>query len=259
MKRFIVTDLPIDKTIELSDEEARHARDVLRSPSGQIVELLNGQGQAVLAELHFSPSKKKGVLAKALHPLQKRHESPGETIPVHLAAAVIKGEAMHWLLEKCVELGVQSFTPLLSERVVPNLKHKGPESFRLRWQKISDQALKQCGRLRRMEVHSVQPLDHWSLASHPHLLLTEPELETNGRSLVEVCHTDLPECTLITGPEGGWSSKDLEQMINNSTQQWLQYIDMGPVTLKAETAAIAAVSVLASHFRSKHPSNQLKT
>ena len=64
---------------------------------------------------------------------------------------MLKADAMSWAIEKAVELGVSRLTPVIADHCVVKLT-KGPTEFRERWQRIADQALKQCGRLERMTI-----------------------------------------------------------------------------------------------------------
>jgi RsmE family RNA methyltransferase len=73
--------------------------------------------------------------------------------------AVLKSQAMEWVIEKSVELGVEEVIPVLTAHTVVQIKNKGPELFQERWQKIADQALKQCGRLNQMVIHKPVTFD----------------------------------------------------------------------------------------------------
>ena len=66
--------------------------------------------------------------------------------------AVLKGPSMEWVIEKSVELGVKLFIPVITDHTVVQFKSKGPEVFKERWQKIADQALKQCNRLKKWKL-----------------------------------------------------------------------------------------------------------
>ena len=73
-------------------------------------------------------------------------------MPVFLEVAVLKGQAMEWVVEKAVELGVEALCPFFSVHGLVKTGQKTPAEFAARWQRIADQALKQCGRNAAMKV-----------------------------------------------------------------------------------------------------------
>lgn len=85
-------------------------------------------------------------------------ESP---IFLALAACLIKGEKFELVVQKAVELGVNRLVPLSSENTVVKLEARKAAACRERWQKIADEAAKQCGRTRLMTVEGVKPLNLW--------------------------------------------------------------------------------------------------
>ena len=66
----------------------------------------------------------------------------------------LKGDAMDWVVEKSVELGVRNLQPVVTDHTVVQMDKKGPKVV-ARWQKIADEALKQCGRLQRMDFQPI--------------------------------------------------------------------------------------------------------
>ena len=122
------------------------------------------------------------------------------------------------------------------------MKNKGPEAFRERWQKIADQALKQCGRLDRIEVRAPVDLDEW-LSHHPSSENT-PRLWCDEAARTTVKPTQLAAwlasdalrqaqgLRILIGPEGGWSEGERHELERSGIK-----ISLGPWVLRGETAA----------------------
>jgi 16S rRNA (uracil1498-N3)-methyltransferase len=170
---------------------------------------------------------------------------------VVLELSVLKGDAMEWVVEKAVELGVSALVPVLAERTVVQMGRKGPESFRERWQKIADQALKQCGRLDRMAIGVPSRLEELLRNTPPaeNRIYFDEEARAEAPTLWGVLTGGLPQTPvrLLIGPEGGWAPPE-RRMIEASRAQ---SASLGPLVLRAETAAIAAVSLLTAALRDR--------
>jgi 16S rRNA (uracil1498-N3)-methyltransferase len=154
---------------------------------------------------------------------------------------------MGWVIEKAVELGVKVLTPVITDHTVVQLKAKGPESFQHRWQKIADQALKQCGRLERMEIEA--PIDFETLLLQPFqgVRFWGDEASQAQAPFLLDCETlslnEHPHRILI-GPEGGWSHSERLLLEKGARRDQTQRICLGPQVLRAETAALFAVSMI---------------
>ena len=235
----------------MPETEAHHATKVLRLRDGEIIEALDGKGHKMLATLrvHKGP-----VRLEYLEPLSTNPDSEKETrvVPTLLEMAVLKGEAMEWVIEKAVELGIQEVIPVLTAHTVVQMKNKGPESFRERWQKIADQALKQCGRLDRMEVKTPIALEILVSSNLPGLRLWCDEASKNDAPFLLDYLDSLPAENLsnlrvLIGPEGGWSQNERILLGNGQFASPIVRIGLGPYILRAETAALLAISLAMSH------------
>ena len=156
MRRALSGPLPLKPgtLVSLDEAEARHLISVLRMGPGDEVELLDGKGLKAKATLVFQGKKVLAETTEAPHT-----DSRYVSTPNHLCMSIIKGDAMEWVVEKAVELGVRSLTPVETEFTVVKIHKKGAEAFQERWQRIADQAIKQCGRLDRMTIHSPVAFD----------------------------------------------------------------------------------------------------
>lgn len=251
MKRVLCPQLPKPhRPATLSEDEANHAVRVLRLRDGDTVEAIDGQGHSTPAILRLHGDTARLELASGASP---RVEAANAIVPLVLEMAVLKGDAMEWVVEKAVELGVHALCPVLTAHTVVQIKNKGPEAFRERWQKIADQALKQCGRLERLRIEAPTDLElliahHPSTARVPRYWCDEasvanaPELHTKLSGSLQY-----DEVRLLIGPEGGWSEEERGWLATSSEK-----VQLGPLILRAETAALYGVSLLTAALRASN-------
>ena len=241
--------LPLTR-VTLPEAEAHHAINVLRIKDGETVEAIDGEGLCLKVIIRISGKTAYLETAGSTPPAAK--ESTISTKLV-LETAILKSDAMEWLVEKCVELDASAILPLITDHTVVRINAKGPDKFRDRWQKIADQALKQCGRLKRLEVHT--PITLTALLSELPPTLQSTRLwcdeETCNKNdapfimdwlLDNKLGKNLDEIRLLIGPEGGWSTAEQKFLTNHSHD--IHRISLGKTILRAETAGIFAVSVI---------------
>lgn len=250
MKRLLCPELPKPgQPVELPESEARHALHVLRLRNGDLVEAMNGQGQSQITEIKIIQGKP--FLQFTQQKSQLPRMSQDQVLPIELNMAVLKGEAMEWTVEKAVELGVKVFCPIVTTHSVVQIQKKGPEAFQERWQKIADQALKQCGRLERMIIELPSTMDA-RVPHQPHdrshlSLFCNEAARDEATQLLGLLESSQPikKVTLWIGPEGGWSQNERTLLQKAGHKP----VSLGPLVFRAETAALFSISVCASHFR----------
>jgi 16S rRNA (uracil1498-N3)-methyltransferase len=253
MKRLLCPELPKPgRAVILPETEATHAVRVLRLRDGDHVEAIDGKGGSAKVVLRVRGDV---VKAEYVQGAQRPGATAGDNqvVPIALEMAVLKGDAMEWVIEKSVELGVRRLIPVLTKHAVVQMKNKGPEAFQQRWQKIADQALKQCGRLKSMRVEKPVELEEL-LASDtqgPRLWCDEKLSGSASPDLIQSLQDVdrfADEIRLLIGPEGGWSDQERELLSRSPNTR---PINLGPLVLRAETAALFGVSLIAATLRSK--------
>ena len=168
-------------------------------------------------------------------------------LPVTLTIAVYKFDRMEWAIEKATELGVAAIAPVITQRTE---KHLGDAAANRaeRWRRIVHEAAQQS---RRSDVPLI--LEPVRLAARvkttaygTRIVLAEQERTTALCSLVneavELAGDEMPSLELAIGPEGGWAPAEEALFDANGWKP----ASLGPRILRAETAAIAALSVVAS-------------
>ena len=209
---------------------ARHVQ-VLRLQPGDALTLFDGRGGEYDAVVEHMGRSEVRVQVGTHHPVERE-----TAVAVHLALAMPANERMDWLVEKATELGVASIQPLVSERSVLRLAGERAQKKQAHWQSIAIAACEQCGRNRVPQVHAVQPLAAWLASQRDAGWMLS--LATGTRALAQRA---IPaSVTLLSGPEGGLSSGEEEAAL---ARGWTP-VNLGPRVLRAETAPLAALSLL---------------
>jgi len=215
----------------INGKPAHHLSLVLRVSAGQTIVLFNGDGHDYVADV-VRPGKKDVVL-KVSSRLPGIRES---SLKITVVQALSRGERMDQTLQKCTELGVAAFQPLISERVEVRLKADKLARRLDHWRAVVVSACEQSGRAVVPGVREPLGLAQWlALRSPACRLVLAPGAET---ALAKV---ELPdELALLTGPEGGFSQAELDHMGSHGVRS----VSLGPRILRTETAAPAAVAIL---------------
>ncbi|MGH2518003.1 MAG: RsmE family RNA methyltransferase, partial [Ktedonobacterales bacterium] len=139
--RFLLREQPLIPSVELSlpDDIAHQARDVLRLVPGDTLRLLDGTGGEYPAAI--TALDRKHVTVRVGERLMGRADP---AVRVVLCQGMLKAAKYEWVLQKCTELGVAEFVPLLTERAVAATDELSPAK-RDRWERILAEAVEQSG------------------------------------------------------------------------------------------------------------------
>lgn len=168
-------------------------------------------------------------------------------LPVTLVMAVFKFDHMEWALEKATELGVAAIAPVIARRTEKHLAEAAAKRAE-RWLKIVHEAAKQSRRSDVPFLHDPVPLAARAKApaAGTRIVLAEQERTTTLRAIVEeaveASGDEMPAIEIAIGPEGGWAPAEEALFDANG---W-RAASLGPRILRAETAAISALAVVAS-------------
>ena len=228
--------LVVTETLALDDEAASHIGRVLRMSPGEQVCLFNGGGEDFLAEI-ISASKK-NVSVKVLSSSANNSESP---LHIHLGQVISRGDRMDFTIQKSVELGVSTITPLFSERCGVKLSGERLEKKIHQWQKIVIGACEQSGRSRVPEIRPAMSLEAWCGEQTDALKLNLHPRAAHGIGGLAL---ETSKVRLLIGPEGGLS----ENEILKTEQDAFTDVLLGPRVLRTETAALTAISALQLKF-----------
>ena len=218
--------------LELSPEASHHVAVVLRMQVGEGFILFADSNQEFSVAIASISKKKVVVQVESVKTISR--ESP---LSIHLAQCISKGERMEWVVQKAVELGVCSITPIISQHVAVKLDKDRLEKKIASWQAIAVGACQQSGRNWVPRVHKPLGLGEWLAKEDSALkLVLDPEANSSWPDL----SLSISSLSLLVGPEGGLSVEEVSQ----ARSCGFQSIALGPRVLRTETAAICALSVL---------------
>jgi 16S rRNA (uracil1498-N3)-methyltransferase len=232
--------LATHSTLVLPAGAARHVQ-VLRMQPGDELTLFDGNGGEYAAKVERMGRSE--VTVQVEHHLAVEREAPRA---VHLAIGMPANERMDWLVEKATELGVASIQPLMTARGVLRLAGERADKKRAHWEAIAIAACEQCGRNRLPLIHPVRALGGWidtpPIDDAERFVLSLAERSCNMREIRERASTTaLRGACVLSGPEGGLSAAEEQDAIARGFAP----LTLGPRVLRAETAALAALALLA--------------
>jgi len=227
-----------DGIITITDPLLGHLRKSLRVAAGE--ELCVGDGAGRRYRLRIVTVTGREIQGRVLDERTAptlRHPS------VILGQAVLKGDRMDWVIQKSTELGVAAIVPLVSDRVIARPRAERVAVQQERWQRIALEAAQQAERWDVPVVHAPEPADTWFAGAEGHVKLMLVE-RAEAQSLAAVALPDgAPSViSLCIGPEGGWTVGEQ----NAGRELGFLPVALGERILRAETAAIAAVTIVQS-------------
>ena len=238
MRRFFIHPKELsNSTPALADDEAKHIKNVLRLKPGDNIRLFDGSGREYDAEIiTLSDSS---VEVSILHRIASI-DNP--SVEITFAQAFLKARKMDLLLRQLTELGISKWIPFIAKRSVPKPNTKHLFTRAERWEKIVIEALKQSNRVRFTEIGETVSFENiLGLAPEHDLKIVFWENESkplNGSlsSYTGPCRKILA----MMGPEGGFTLEEIE----DAKAAGFVTATLGPRTLRAETASIAACALL---------------
>ncbi|MBQ1416466.1 MAG: 16S rRNA (uracil(1498)-N(3))-methyltransferase [Selenomonas sp.] len=236
MRRLFYKGLLAD-TIEITGSDAHHLMHVMRAKAGQKVTVVDDAGQVALMEM--TAFREEAVTLTLKERLAANTESPLELV---LAQCLLKADKMDYVVQKAVELGVTEIIPVKSHNCVVRYDAKKAAARQERWQKIAAEAAKQCGRTALTEVTPITDLsklltDNGGTETTEIVFCYENEEDNTVKSCLQAAQGK--RLVLLIGPEGGFTLEEAAQVQASGGKA----VTLGPRILRAETAAVAAVTV----------------
>ena len=226
-------------TISISESERHHLLNVLRLKADDEVEVLDGEGNRYIASLcdtRTAPLQAK-ILQHQFHP----HTPPYVT----LFQALPKFDKMDLIVQKTTEIGVNKIAPMICQRSIP--KSVVQQKRTVRWQRIANEAAKQCRRPHFVHVMAPQRLGE-CLGGVNHLdlliLLWEGEKRQGLKEMLRN-HGEAKSVGIFVGPEGGFTDEEVGMALQNGCLP----VTLGENILRTETAAIVSVASVMYELR----------
>ena len=226
-------------TVRISESERHHLLNVLRLKADDRVEVFDGEGHRYIASLcdtRTAPLQAK-ILQHQFHP----HTPPYIT----LFQALPKFDKMDLIVQKTTEIGVNEIAPMICQRSIP--KSVVQQKRTVRWQRIANEAAKQCRRPHFVHVMAPQRLEE-CLGGVNHLdlliLLWEGEKQQGLKEILRN-HGEAKSVGLFVGPEGGFTDEEVGVALQNGCLP----ATLGENILRTETAAIVSVASVMYELR----------
>jgi 16S rRNA (uracil1498-N3)-methyltransferase len=230
-RRWIADEASGDKAALVGDH-ADHLVRVLRARVGQEFDISTAAGvrRGKITSLNNHRVE-----------LELGEEVPGSSLfEITLLLSIFKFDPMEWAIEKCTELGVSRFVPVIARRTDSHLAAASVKRAE-RWRRIARQASEQSRRSSPPEIAEPARLPAALVESAGfRIVLAESERRNMLCDMVE--RTLSSEIVLAIGPEGGWTDSELQLYRENG---WIS-ASLGQTILRAETAAIAATAIVSA-------------
>ncbi len=208
--------------VELDAAQANYLGNVLRLKEGSELLVFDGASGEWLARI-VEAGKKSMTLT-----VERRTREPEGIPDVWLAFAPVKRTQTDWLVEKATELGVARLVPVITRRtIVERVKLERLEA-------IAIEAAEQCGRTRLPEIAEPVSLAEFLKDNNRGLYFAD---ETGGAPAAEAFKPG--PASILIGPEGGFTPEERDAV---RAAPGAVAISLGPRTLRAETAALAALA-----------------
>ncbi len=239
MRRFFFDpDRRLAELVTLSEQESYHIARVLRLQRDTKIELIDGGGglfTAIIVDVGRT------VTCRIVG---QRMMVEGERVSLWVGQGLLKGKKMDSTVQQCTELGVTRLSPFVSSRCQGRPDEMQGRRKSDRWERIVLSACKQCGRAQQMDIDEVRDFAAMlALVDQDvhtlRLIFWEEEAEVH---LHEAMQTDqaIDRACILLGPEGGFARTEIAA----AREQGWQTVSLGSRILRAETATLAAVSLV---------------
>ncbi len=234
---FIDPSLVAGPEVSLTGSEAHHIKNVLRLKPGDGLKLFDGTGFEYEAAIVRVSAKK--VTVEIQH---KARLAVPSGVQIIVAQAFLKEKKMDDLVRKLCELGMTQWVPFFSRRSIARPDAKRLEARSQRWQRIATEAVKQCRRVDTPQIAGARSFEEMlDFSQNCDLRIVFWENESSPLT-ADRSSNDNPvkKILLMLGPEGGFSDQEIQRLQNSGFIS----AGLGPRILRAETATIAAVSLV---------------
>lgn len=233
MRRLFIPGILADEVI-VTGTDAHHLGYALRSREGDRYIVADKDGKTAVMEITGFTADT--VTLKLIEHIEADTESP---IALTLAMCLPKADKMEFIVQKAVELGVSSIQPLKSANCVVKYDEKKTEARREKWQRIANEAAKQCGRTLIPTVEPIRDIKEWlgTCTEQDGLFLC---YENEEKFPLGKWFKDktLKHYTALVGPEGGFTPEEVQA----AQKAGAAVVTLGPRILRTETAALAVIA-----------------
>jgi 16S rRNA (uracil1498-N3)-methyltransferase len=217
------------KEVVFDEESSKHIVQVLRMKPGELLQVTDGKGKFITAEIIGDHKKRCAV--KILSSKHTARSFRKRSIAISLLKNTSRFE---WFLEKATEIGVQEVIPLICERTEKqHFRHE-------RMKNICTSAMLQSQQVWLPDLHQPKSFKALFGELRHHQKFIAHCLEKEKRSLADLIDNNLPSQVILIGPEGDFTDDEIEFAINHECLP----VTLGETRLRTETAGIVAAAIL---------------
>lgn len=234
MKRIFANKvLHLEDIFIIENEDAHHLLNVMRVKVNDELNIVDREENLYLGKIE--KCIKGSIFVKILSKINKDTETKNEVV---LALSLLKGEKMEFVIQKAVELGIKTIVPIKTKNAIPKYDKIKEDKKIEKWQKIIVSAAKQSGRNTIPNILSIKNIDYIkeNFKDYTKIICYE---NAKDKSFLDINFKDNNKYLLLIGPEGGFSLDEIHQLEDD-----FYVISLGSRILRAETASIAAISIL---------------
>ncbi len=226
-RNFLDEKFSINKKIILEKSSAHHLLTVLRKKEGDKIILFDGQGNSCLGII---TSVSRSKLELEIIDVFERTLRSG--LDINLGQSLIKNDPLHLIIQKATELGIISFSPLITDRTVVKINMTKNRSTK--WRLIARGACEQCGENWLPVIEDPMKLDKWAgIVKSKTKIVLYPDADNK---ISDLDYKD--SVSLAVGPEGDFTKYEVDSL----TEKGFIPVTIGKRILRSETAAISAIS-----------------
>ncbi|HET9823881.1 MAG TPA: RsmE family RNA methyltransferase [Chitinophagaceae bacterium] len=220
------------KEVRLGEEDSRHVVQVLRMKKGERLNLTDGKGMLITAEI--TTDHKKHCTVQVVETGNLRPT----TRKISIAISLLKNASrFEWFLEKATEIGINEIIPLACARTET-------QKFREdRMKNILVSAMLQSQQCWLPVLH--KPIDFELIFRQEEIIHASQKfiahcMEDQKRNLADLVNESLPSQIILVGPEGDFTPEEVQLAIHNH----FDAVSLGETRLRAETAGVVAATIL---------------
>jgi len=229
---FLSISLKKTEVFTIIEKQAHYLINVMRVKVGSIILVFNGFEGEYKVEII---NKKNNIIScKVIEKVRAQYYEP----ELNLIFSLVKKDRIFNIIEKCTELGVTCFQPIVTERT---------QNFNYSFKKFGAYAIEASEQTRRLTIPKINPvqnlsslLNNWNRKKI--ILLCN---ENDGIPVMKIKNKISKPVSILIGPEGGFSGYELEGFLN---LEFVKSISLGPRILRSDTAAISMVASYQSIF-----------
>lgn len=233
---FVESTAKKDGRYVLAGADYNHIKNVLRMTAGDQF-LVSCNDISDLCEIESIEIDV--VVAKII---KENYQSTNLPINIHLFQGLPKSDKLELIIQKSVELGVSTVTPVSMKRSIVKIDDKKKKSKQERWQAIAEAAAKQSKRTAIPQVCDVLSYKEFITKAKDLDLLIVPYECAEGMAATKAVLREIKSgmnVGIIIGPEGGFEPKEIDEALSIGGK----VISLGSRILRTETAAITTVAM----------------